>query len=129
MTDIIEFFKHIKTRTSMYIQPVKYDSVVALMTGYDLATDDFLLQGFHEWLVLKLGYRSNFYWGRLILMLAFPETSLEELHGDKLSIEDREIAIATLFNELEEFYLIKKDRNKGLRWIYAQYEEFVKNDT
>jgi len=99
-----------------------------LVTGYDLATDDLLLEGFHEWLLVKLGCRCEFYWGCLIPCIAFPDNLnlFEEWTKNKPSIEQENIAITTLFNELEEFYLVKKDRNKGLRWIYAQYDELCK---
>ena len=125
MADVIDLFRHIKSRPSLYMHPVKYSSAVALLAGYDLATDSLFLQGFCEWLVLKLGYRCNFYWGRIIPMIAFPEAPLDIFVENKLSNEQEEIAITTLFDELEEFYLVKKDSTKGLRWIYAQYEHII----
>ena len=127
MTDMVELFRHIKLRPSMYLYPVRYDLAAALIAGYDLATDYNLLEGFHEWLNVKLGFRCELGWPRLII--EFPETfGLPEGFRDKEpSVEHEKIAIEALFNELEEFYLVKKDRwAKGLRWIYAQYDELGK---
>jgi len=128
MADLIEQFRHVKSRPDMYLCPVKYKSAVALVIGYDLATDDLLLQGFHEWLMVKLEYRSSFFWSRLIPMIAFPDTPdlFEEWSEDTPSLEDEKITITTLFYELEEFYLVKKDQSRGARWVYAQYDELCK---
>jgi len=124
MTDFIDFCRSIKTRPSMFLWPVKYYSAVNLVIGYNYAVDSLLLEGFHEWLILKLGFRCEFYWGRLIPMIVFPETPdlLEEWREDKPSIEQEKMAIIRLADELEEFYQVKKDQNRGLRWIYAQYD-------
>jgi len=126
MTDLIELFRSIKQRPSLFMHPVKYDSAVSLMEGYNLAVDGHLLEGFHEWTNIKLGFLCQFHWGRIITTFpdafGFPGDFREE----ESLVEREKIAIAILFNELEEFYMVKKDRSKGLRWIYAQYDELRK---
>lgn len=127
MTDMINLFRSIKDRPSMFMFPVKYDSAAALIAGYDIATDGNLLEGFHEWLNLKLGFRCEFCWDRLLI--EFPKTFglPEGFRGQEPTEEHEKLAITALCNELEEFYLVKKDRwAKGLRWIYAQYDALYK---
>ena len=126
MADMIDLFRHIKHRPSMYLYPIKYDSAAALMEGYDLATDYNLLEGFHAWLNVKLVFLCNWGWQRLII--EFPETFglPRGFREEEPSIEHEKLAITALFNELEEFYQVKKDHTKGLRWIYAQYDELYK---
>ena len=130
MNNFIELCRGIKSRPNMYMHPVQYYSAVNLVTGYDYATNSLLLEGFHEWLNVRLGFRCSWHWGRLFQMIVFPKTPdlFEKWSKVEPSVEQDKLAISKLFDELEEFYLIKKDRNKGLRWIYAQYDELCKKE-
>ena len=130
MKNFIELCQHIKRRPSMWLWPVKYYSAANLVIGYDVAMDELLLEGFREWIILKLGERCNWHWIRHIPLLVFPETPFlfEEWSEVKASPEQEKMAICRLFDELEEFYLVKKDRDKGLHWIYAQYDELCRKE-
>ena len=61
------------TRLGMHIPVVDFDSVSAFVCGFDLATGGGALEGFHEWLVVKLGRGNNSAFTELVLELAFPE--------------------------------------------------------
>ena len=122
LSDVIVLFENIKKRTSMYIYPVNYDTVASMIIGYNLAMRGCLLDGFQEWITIKFGDKCQLVWDRIILLLTFPDNP-----GAHCSpIPDDRLAIDKLFDLLEEFLLIKQDRNRGTRWIYAQYEQWLK---
>lgn len=62
-----ELLVDFESRAGMYIDPVRFETVVAFVNGYNLATDNTLLFGFREWLQVKLGRRSALVWSHLIL--------------------------------------------------------------
>lgn len=118
-SDIIETFKHMKLRTCMYVNPLDYNTVTTFIEGYDYGMRRCLLEGFYEWLVMKYGEECSMGWPYLAVMILERERS----GADSPPLDDR-MAIDKLFDLLEEFLLIKQDRSRGTRWIYAQYEQW-----
>ena len=55
----------------MHIPTVDFDSVAAFVAGFDLATGGAPLEGFQEWLVVKLGHGNSLAWSELVVHLTF----------------------------------------------------------
>jgi hypothetical protein len=123
LASIIELFQHIKKRTSMYVLPVDYHTVASFISGYDFAMNCCLLDGFEEWLCMKINDKREFTWQHLVLFLAFPDNPWAHCRP----VTDNRLAIDMMFDLLEEFLTIKNEKNRGARWIYAQYEKWLNN--
>ena len=113
----------LKRHPGIMISNVNFDAVVAFIDGFNLAISGGLLVGFHEWLVVKLGYGNNFHWSGLVLRLAFAqaETPEEQLHD----AGNQKRALDSLFGHLESF-LRERESAEGLRRIFLKYEGWLK---
>lgn len=61
-----EIVEGLKKRPRMFLSVVTFDTIVAYLSGYDLAVMGGLLLGFHEWLVVRVGRGENVVWDRLV---------------------------------------------------------------
>jgi hypothetical protein len=114
--------EHVKQRPSMYLNATDFDSAVALIIGYNLATPGGLLVGFREWLITRIGGGNNLAWPGLALMLAFPDTNQP---GKQLSRKgNQEKAFHLMFQLLEEFWN-ERESDQGLHGIYFRYHEWL----
>ena len=89
----------------MYLLEWRYVTLVALITGCDLATDGALLAGFQEWIAERvLGTSdSSLYWSTLVASKYQPEL-LDGLKSEaRLSDELSELACRDLLRQLDEF--------------------------
>jgi hypothetical protein len=117
-------FKNVRRRTEMYVSKQTYAIVAAFVQGYDMAYEGGLLNGFKEWLVLRLQKGSNLGWPALVLDIAFPTVrNPEACLGTP---ESERLAIEMLFDLLAEFDIVREDRD-GLRKILVAYEKWQAN--
>jgi hypothetical protein len=101
--DFRELFRRVRARPGMWLAGSdSYRTVSAFVLGIEYTHPDRPLDGFREFLVLRLGRGNNLVWTGLVLHLAFPGrdggwgTVLDEPGADA-------VAIAALFDLLDEF--------------------------
>jgi len=114
--------ERVRQHPGMYLSPVEFDVVAAFLQGFHVATCSGLLEGFREWLVVKLGHGSNLAWSQLALHLAFPDAPsprqrLSEHGGQQHAVE-------VLFRLLEEYWQAKESP-QGLRRIFVDYQHWI----
>ncbi|WP_106401422.1 hypothetical protein [Actinocorallia populi] len=95
-----EFWEHFKKRPRMFVSRVSFGSVTGFLAGYDTASDGVLLDGFREWLAVKLGSGWNLVWWALVEILAFPDGRPAE----PWSHEDDQHAVDELISLMDEFF-------------------------
>ncbi|MFJ7258175.1 hypothetical protein ACIQWV_37985 [Streptomyces sp. NPDC098085] len=95
-----EFWENFKRRPGMFVARVSFETVTGFLTGYDVAAEGALLDGFQEWLATKLGSGGNLVWWALVVHLAFPDGRPAE----PWSHEDDQQAVRQLFRLLDEFF-------------------------
>lgn len=96
----------------MYLRSTTFDTAAALIDGYDLATEGGLLVGFREWLVLRVGCRTNSAWWEL---------ARQCLHERLPPVSEKE-AVRGLFELLDEFlYTRSAAREGGLEGIFVAH--------
>ncbi|MEV6478932.1 hypothetical protein [Streptomyces sp. NPDC051576] len=115
-----EHLELIRKRPGMYGLDGSYGDYVTYLHGYDAGTRDSALLGFREWLLLKLGDRSNFVWSRLVTQLALPETTPGRGYKD-LDEKQNSVAVEALFQLLGEFLHDRDLERDGLRSIFRDY--------
>ena len=114
-----ELFANVRVRPMMYVDTASYSNLSAFVSGCDVATVGGLLDGFHEWLVLKLDGCDEFFWTGQVLRLAFPDQP-DYWHGSRLGSDEDQVAIAVLFDLLDGFLLEMESRGKrGLMHDYV----------
>ena len=91
----------VESRPGMFLRCVTYDSVAALIQGYDLATRSLFLDGFKTWLCSRTPHGHNMVWSVLLLFIAFPESKTPWQELGLPSSEEH--AIRTLFSCLRDF--------------------------
>jgi hypothetical protein len=114
--------ERVRKSPGMYISPVEFDVMAAFLQGFHVATNGGLLQGFREWLVIKLDHGNNLAWSQLVLHLAFPETPSPEHCLVQNGGQQR--AIDVLFRLVEEFWQAKESP-RGLRGVYVEYQHWL----
>lgn len=96
-----------------------FDSVASFIAGYHLASGGEALRGFPEWLTLRAQCPPNWAWEAIVLSLAWPGAEM----GDVLSADQSKVALATLFDLLDEF--IKVRSRDGVAAIIEAFERYV----
>jgi hypothetical protein len=114
---------HVKKHPGMHFHKVEFDLLAAFINGFNLGGNGGLLVGFHEWLVVKLGYGNNLPWDALVLRLTFPEA--ESPSTQLLQSDNQKRAVESLFGLLESF-LKESEAADGLRKIFLRYEGWLK---
>ncbi|WP_157631248.1 hypothetical protein [Catelliglobosispora koreensis] len=95
---------------------------MAFIEGCNAGNDWGLLVGFREWLLMRIGKRSNLVWPALVAQIAFPhEESRPQLQAHDEQ-QDSELKQA-LFELLDQF-LIERERPHGVSKIFEQYSEW-----
>lgn len=95
-----EFWENFKKRPGMFVVRVSFETVTGFLTGYDVAAEGALLNGFREWLAARLVSGWNLVWWALVAELVFPEGRPAE----PWSHEDDQHAVGGLFRLLDEFF-------------------------
>jgi hypothetical protein len=106
----------------MYLIEPTYDVVVAYVQGFDEAYEGGLLEGFKEWLLMRLDGGDNLSWVGLVPYIAFREAHSARAEALK-SAEAQRHAIDTLFGLLAEFDDLRA-KYSGLRTILRDYEKW-----
>jgi hypothetical protein len=109
----------------MFVMDETYAAIVGFVTGFDAACEGGPLEGFREWLLVRLNVRALdvLPWPALVLDAAFPATSPNER---LVREEAHRHAIETLFDLLEEFDKARAERD-GLRRILVSYTKWLKD--
>ena len=121
--DYRDLFRSVKRHPGMFVHNGTYDETSAFVHGCDAGNDYCLLDGFREWLVVKLGGYNEFAWSALILYIAFPGHPNPQ-EACRESPENNRVAIDKLFDLLDEFFEVKGPRHEGLVTIFLQYREW-----
>lgn len=62
--------KHLERRGALYIQPLNYSTLVAFLTGYDMAIvssgEPGFLSRFKEWIDKRVGHHCSLHWSAVI---------------------------------------------------------------
>jgi hypothetical protein len=105
MPDFRDLFTAIGKHPRMYLLEWRYVTLVALVTGCDLATDGALLTGFQEWISERvLGTpESSLYWSTLVASQFEPALLDGAVSEALLSDELSEAACRDLLQQLDEF--------------------------
>ncbi|WP_144127170.1 hypothetical protein [Catellatospora sichuanensis] len=96
-----------------------YAETTSFVTGCDAGTGWMLLEGFREWLQVRLDERSSFAWPALVLQLA-SGSALQSIRH--LPAEAEVAAHDELFDLLDQF-LVLREQHDGLRQIFAEYAD------
>jgi hypothetical protein len=115
--------EEVRKRPAMFLSKVDFDVLAGFLEGYHLAGNGGLLVGFREWLIVKLGYGNNLTWPGLVLRLLFP--GAESPGKCHLESNDQQRAVEFLFELLEEYWR-ERQAYDGMRRIFLQYEEWLK---
>jgi hypothetical protein len=94
----------------MYIQSPTFETVTALIQGYDLATSGGLLVGFREWLEMEAGEVSSLAWSALALSVV-----------RKGREHDATKEIEGVFELLERYLIIRNARQDALQQLFVKY--------
>ena len=102
----------------MYMGQSSYHGVTAAITGFDLACHGGLLNGFQEWLALRLDGFNNIGWPGLVLQITFGDewAAVETPEGQRKAID----RLVCLFDEFHSAVL-----REGLASIYVKHTNWV----
>ena len=89
---------------------------IAFINGYDSGVHGALLQGFREWLQVRLGARSSYDWSSLAVYIALPDTDGPR----RLTAEQEAVATDAMFELLDQF-LADRSRRDGLLDTYLRF--------
>ncbi|MFF7545310.1 hypothetical protein ACFZCU_17040 [Streptomyces canus] len=99
-----------------------YYPTAMFLTGIDVGGSGGLLRGFTEWLVVRRGECSSFYWHKLVLLDLFPEMSVGDWKNpNHLTPEQHRQAVEHLFSLVLEF-LDVRNSPRELSRMYTRYE-------
>lgn len=114
-----EFFAFVQKRPGMYFYGESYTDFCNFISGYDAGTSYFLLEGFREWLIVRLGEESSLAWSGLVE--DFAHTSISGVSDHDTN--DNTLKVETLFRLLDEFLELREKRD-GLAKIFSDYLAF-----
>lgn len=116
----IDWMISVCSRPAMYGLNPTFESVCALIQGYDAGRGDSVLDRFKMWLILEDGSRKlyNLQWSGLVLRRLFPDKTCLAV----LSAEENERCIAELGRCLE---LYSEDLEFGEGVLYFRFLKFL----
>ncbi len=98
-----------------------YYPTAMFLTGIDIGVSGGLLRGFTEWLVVRRGECSSFYWHKLVLLDLFPDIDFEGWKNpDHLTPDQHREAVEQLCSLVLDF-LDVRDNPRKLGLMYTQY--------
>lgn len=95
-----------------------YRELAAYVDGCDAGTSQLLLEGFHEWLQLRLGQYSPFRWSGIVLQMAVP--GWDPQGPRQLPRAQEAAALDQAFDLLDEFLQVREQRD-GLKRIFRDF--------
>ena len=118
-----EVLEHVRRSPRIFVNRLDFDTVAALVKGFDLATDGGLLCGFREWLIVRVGDGDSISWDGLVRLLAFSDSA------DVIVEQDDELrhkqAIDVMFDLISEFRSVRK-ADGGLHRILLKYDNWLR---
>ena len=114
---------NVRDYPGMYLSKIEFSEAAALINGYAIAHHGRFLDGFREWLIVKLNDGNNLTWSSLVLRLIFPESDIPSV---QLNHTNQEQAVRSLFQILDEFCTLKETPD-GLRQIFLQYQDWLQH--
>lgn len=124
MSDHREFFQRLHRYLGMYVPDETFVAAVSFLSGYDYAHRNSPLEGFREWLVLRLGYGTNLAWGALVEELVHDRRVLRAWPGPWQEHQEK-VEIDALFALLEEF-LVLREQDPELREMRKAYDDLCR---
>ena len=122
--DYVNEFKQVRRHPGMYLHDRTFGEAYAFVLGCDAGNDYCLLDGFREWLIVKVDGYNNLAWSALVLHVAFPgHPNPQEAWRE--SEENNRVAFDALFSLLDEFFVAKGPRHEGLKEIYCRYQSWL----
>lgn len=98
-----------------------YYAMAMFLTGVDLGRSNGMLRGFTEWLVVRRGELSPFYWHKLVLLELFPDMKVGGWKNpDHLTPEQHRQAVDHLLSLILEFLETRNAWGEMGR-MYTQY--------
>ncbi|MEU9186132.1 hypothetical protein AB0D14_16595 [Streptomyces sp. NPDC048484] len=99
-----------------------YHSTAMFLTGVDIGRSGGLLRGFTEWLVVRRGELSSFYWHKLVLLDYFPDVDFQDWKDPgELTPEQHQQVVDLLLSLVLEF-LDVRNQPRELGLMYTRYE-------
>ena len=94
-----ELLRSVRRRPGMYFgrSELRFDQLVAFVTGLNLGSGQLLLDGLREFLILRQDEESSLTWSSLVLQHCFGECTFP------LTPEQETVAIEAVFDLLDEF--------------------------
>lgn len=94
-----ELLRSVRRRPGMYFgrSDLRFDQLIAFVTGLDIGSGQLVLDGFREFLILRQDEESSFTWWSLVLKQCFGEFTFP------LTPEQERTAIEAVFDLLDEF--------------------------
>lgn len=92
-----------------------FEKLVAFVQGVDIGTNHRLLDGFREYLILRLGEESAYWWPDLVIKVCVPH-SVPQPERE----EDIRAAVGGLFDLLDEF-LAEFAEDRSRRRVFQEY--------
>jgi hypothetical protein len=103
----------------MFLPDESFASHMVFVMGLDAGTGWGLLEGFREFLLVKIDDESSLAWPGLVLWLVEP-VGHKEVNPRELAAEVDRAATARMYQLLDEFLAIRHDRD-GLAQIFGEY--------
>jgi len=105
----------------MYICRMEFYTAAAFVDGFNSATGGRLLDGWREWLIVKVGSGNNLSWHVLFLWFAFPGDHIPE---EKIVADaDQAALIKHLGETLNSFWAAREE--DGLSTIMKRYQRWL----
>lgn len=101
---------------------LRYDQVVAFVSGMDIGSQHALLDGFREFLVLKLDSGNNLAWWALVRHLTVPDCP------HPLAPAEEQVAVEGLFDLLDEF-LAESGSPGGVATILREHQLWLRRQS
>ncbi|MGW4465921.1 hypothetical protein [Micromonospora sp. NPDC004704] len=119
LTNYRELFRLVHLRPGMYGVRTYWETA-ALVTGCDAGTGWMLLEGFREWLQLRIGANSSLGWSSMVVQLADPTYYERSPRAFTPTVETA--ALDLMFELLDQFLAIR-EQHGGLARIFAEYAQ------
>lgn len=119
-----EHLEDVRRRPGAYGLDGSYRLFTTYIAGFHAGSGHTFLDGFREWLVVRVDGGDNLVWEALVFMLALPGESLRFCR-DRMDDERNTVVVRTLFDTLEGFLDDRDGRPAGRDMIRADYEQWL----
>lgn len=106
-----EHLEDIRWRPGAYGLDGSYRLFTTYIAGFHAGSGHTFLEGFREWLVVRVKGGNSLVWEALVLMLAFPGEA-ERSPFVRMDDERNAVAVGVLFDSLDRF-LVDREHRQG----------------